>query len=67
MVIRHMYISPNSPLVCTSSSCSHLCMVMRGVEKSHASTVTSVMLGCFRDQQKTREEFLSLLTLNSRK
>jgi GTP cyclohydrolase I len=39
----------------------HLCMMMRGVEKQHSSTVTSSMLGAFRDEQQTREEFLSLI------
>jgi GTP cyclohydrolase I len=39
----------------------HLCMVMRGVEKQHSEAVTSAMLGAFRDNQQTREEFLSLL------
>jgi len=38
----------------------HLCMMMRGVEKQHSQAVTSTMLGVFRDQQQTREEFLSL-------
>jgi GTP cyclohydrolase I len=38
----------------------HLCMMMRGVEKQHSSTVTSAMLGAFREHQ-TREEFLSLV------
>jgi len=38
----------------------HLCMMMRGVEKQHSSTVTSAMLGAFREPQ-TREEFLSLV------
>ena len=39
----------------------HLCMMMRGVEKQHSSTVTSTMLGAFREQQQTRNEFLSLV------
>mmetsp|Transcript_6329 Transcript_6329/g.6233 ORF Transcript_6329/g.6233 Transcript_6329/m.6233 type:complete len:269 (-) Transcript_6329:27-833(-) len=40
---------------------THMCMVSRGVQKTGSSTTTSCMLGCFRDQQKTREEFLTLL------
>ena len=39
----------------------HLCMMMRGVEKQHSAAVTSSMLGCFRDAQETRTEFLSLI------
>jgi GTP cyclohydrolase I len=39
----------------------HLCMMMRGVEKQHSSAVTSSMLGCFRDEEETRTEFLSLI------
>jgi len=38
----------------------HLCMMMRGVEKQHSSTVTSAMLGAFRES-RTRHEFLSLV------
>jgi GTP cyclohydrolase I len=39
----------------------HLCMMMRGVEKQHSAAVTSSMLGCFRNEQETRSEFLSLI------
>ncbi len=39
----------------------HLCMIMRGVEKQHSVAVTSCMLGAFREQQQTRNEFLSLI------
>jgi GTP cyclohydrolase I len=39
----------------------HLCMMMRGVEKQQSSTVTSTMLGAFRTQKETRDEFLSLI------
>jgi len=38
----------------------HLCMMMRGIEKQNSSTVTSAMVGCFR-QKETRTEFLSLV------
>jgi GTP cyclohydrolase I len=38
----------------------HLCMQMRGVEKQHGKAVTSAMLGCFRHNKETRDEFLSL-------
>lgn len=39
----------------------HLCMMMRGVEKQNTIAVTSHMLGDFRTQQQTREEFLKLI------
>ena len=40
----------------------HFCMMMRGVEKQHSGTVTSAMLGAFRDGKDTRDEFLSLVS-----
>jgi GTP cyclohydrolase I len=39
----------------------HFCMMMRGVEKQHSGTVTSAMLGAFRKNKATRDEFLSLV------
>ena len=39
----------------------HLCMMMRGVEKQNAVMKTSVMLGLFREDRRTRAEFLSLI------
>jgi len=40
---------------------THLCMLMRGVEKQNSFAVTSAMLGAFRDDARTRMEFLELL------
>jgi len=39
---------------------SHLCMMMRGVEKQNSRTVTSCLLGLFRSDERTRMEFLQL-------
>jgi GTP cyclohydrolase I len=39
----------------------HFCMMMRGVEKQHSGAMTSAMLGGFRTQKKTRDEFLALV------
>ena len=41
--------------------CRHLCMMMRGVEKQNSEMVTSAMLGSFREDEKVRQEFLSLI------
>ena len=43
----------------------HLCMMMRGVEKQNTIAVSSSMLGAFRTQQQTREEFLNLIRSSS--
>ena len=42
----------------------HMCMIMRGVEKQNSVTTTSAMLGVFRDDVKTRQEFLTLIGRN---
>jgi GTP cyclohydrolase I len=44
---------------------THLCMSMRGVEKQNSFAITSAMLGAFRDNARTRMEFLELLKLRS--
>ena len=43
----------------------HFCMMMRGVEKQHSGAMTSAMLGSFRRNKKTRDEFLALVTHRS--
>jgi GTP cyclohydrolase I len=39
-------------------------MMMRGVEKQNSITTTSAMLGCFKDDPRTRTEFLDLIDRN---
>jgi GTP cyclohydrolase I len=41
--------------------CLHLCMAMRGVEKQNSRTMTSALRGAFRDDPRTRDEFLRLV------
>jgi GTP cyclohydrolase I len=40
---------------------SHLCMMMRGVQKQNSSTITSAMRGHFRKDARTRSEFMNLI------
>ena len=47
--------------------CVHMCMVMRGAQKVNSHTTTSAMLGTFHDDPKTREEFLMLSGIGSKK
>jgi len=51
-------ISPRG--VAVMAEARHFCMMMRGVEKQHSGTVTSTMLGQFRANKATRDEFLAL-------
>ena len=52
-------INPLGVAVVTEAT--HLCMSMRGVEKQNSTAVTSAMLGTFRDDARTRSEFLNLI------
>jgi GTP cyclohydrolase IA len=52
-------ISPNGVGVVIEAQ--HLCMMMRGVEKQNSLMITSSVLGSFREDQKTREEFMAML------
>ena len=44
----------------------HLCMMMRGVEQQNSRTITSALRGVFRDDARTREEFLALARVSGR-
>ena len=52
--------------VAVVAEAQHFCMMMRGVEKQHSGTITSSMLGAFREQKQTRDEFLSLIGTRGR-
>src|SRR6202051_349468 len=60
-IAQALYKSVNPLGVGVVIEARHLCMVMRGVEKQNSETVTSAMLGAFRDNHQTREEFLALI------
>jgi GTP cyclohydrolase I len=56
------YLQPQG--VAVVSEAYHMCMMMRGVEKQNSSATTSAMLGVFREDARTRTEFLQLIKGN---
>ncbi|MDX9753014.1 MAG: GTP cyclohydrolase I FolE [bacterium] len=52
-------IQPRGVAIVTEAC--HMCMMMRGVEKVNSNTIASAMLGAFRNDRRTRAEFLSLI------
>src|SRR6187399_1785051 len=64
--IAEVILEKISPLgVAVVVEASHLCMSMRGVQKQNSLAVTSAMLGAFRNNARTRMEFLELIKLRS--
>jgi GTP cyclohydrolase I len=51
--------------VAVVSEAYHMCMMMRGVEKQNSSATTSAMHGVFKDDEKTRNEFLNLIGIKN--
>lgn len=54
------YLQPQGVAVVTEAS--HMCMMMRGVQKQNSMTTASAMLGVFKEQVETRSEFMTLIT-----
>lgn len=54
------YLQPNG--VAVVSECYHMCMMMRGVEKQNSSATASAMHGVFKEDARTRTEFLTLIS-----
>jgi len=60
--IANTLLEKINPLgVAVVTEANHLCMAMRGVEKQNSVAVTSAMLGTFREDARTRAEFLNLI------
>jgi GTP cyclohydrolase I len=57
-----LYNNLNPDGVAVVIEARHLCMIMRGVEKQNSTATTSAMLGAFRNDVKTRNEFLTLIS-----
>lgn len=56
----HKYLQPIG--VAVVSEAYHMCMMMRGVEKQNSSATSSAMLGVFKEDARTRSEFLNLIS-----
>lgn len=54
------YLQPQGVAVVTEAS--HMCMMMRGVQKQNSSTTASAMIGVFKHQNETRAEFMNLIS-----
>lgn len=54
-------LQPKGVAVVTEAN--HFCMMMRGVQKQTSSAVSSAMRGCFRDDARTRQEFMHLIPI----
>ena len=66
--IANMLMDQLDPLgVAVVLEAEHLCMRMRGVEKQNSIVLTSAMLGAFRSQQETRQEFMTLINNGGRR
>ena len=50
--------------VAVSLTGRHMCMEMRGVEKTGTNTTTTYLLGCYKDDPKTRSEFMTAISVN---
>jgi GTP cyclohydrolase I len=60
-IAETLYTALNPDGVGVVIEARHMCMMMRGVEKQNSVATTSAMLGVFRDEVKTRQEFLTLI------
>jgi GTP cyclohydrolase I len=63
-IAQTLYDALNPDGVAVVVEARHMCMMMRGVEKQNSVATTSAMLGTFRDDVKTRAEFLNLIGNN---
>jgi GTP cyclohydrolase IA len=63
-VVNAVFEALQPQVVAVVIESKHLCISMRGVQKTSGTTVTSCMIGCFERSSKTRNQFLSLINVN---